>query len=67
MTAKYPTIMAPGEIPQGVGEPFTWDDSVQVPLQAEQMWKEVANGIDKNQTGASIVVGLIRSLIRTAL
>lgn len=59
--------MALGEIPQGVGEPFTWDESIQIPLQAEQMWKEVANGIDKSQTGASIVVGLVRSLIQTAL
>ena len=45
--------MAPGEIALGAGEPYTWDKSVQVPLQVQQIWKEVALGIDKSQTGES--------------
>jgi hypothetical protein len=45
--------MAPGEIALGAGEPYTWDESVQVPLQVQQIWKEVALGIDKSQTGES--------------
>ena len=44
--------MAPGEIPQGAGEPYVWDESVLVTPQAQQMWKDVATGIDRNQTGA---------------
>jgi hypothetical protein len=43
--------MAPGEIALGAGEAYAWDDSVQVPPNDQQMWKEVANGIDKSQTG----------------
>ena len=45
--------MAPGEIALGAGEPYTWDESVQVPLQVQQIWNEVAVGIDKSQTGES--------------
>jgi hypothetical protein len=44
--------MVPGETPLGAGEPYSWNESFQIPVQAQQMWKEVANGIDKSQTGA---------------
>jgi len=42
--------MAPGEIALGAGEPYTWDESVEVPIPVQQIWREVGLGIDKSQT-----------------
>ena len=34
-----------------VGEAYIWDQSVQLPQEAILKWQEVAQGIDKSQTG----------------
>jgi hypothetical protein len=43
--------MTAGEEPMSVGEAYVWDQSVQLPQEAILKWQEVAQGIDKSQTG----------------
>jgi hypothetical protein len=44
-----------------IGDPYVWDDSVEPPPEARNLWKEVAKGIDKNQTGEWKVLTTARS------
>jgi hypothetical protein len=43
--------MTAGEEPMSVGETYLWDQSVPLPQDAIRKWQEVAQGIDKSQTG----------------
>jgi hypothetical protein len=33
------------------GDPYVWDESAVPPIETRNLWKEVAKGIDKSQTG----------------
>lgn len=33
------------------GDPYVWDDSAEPSVETRNLWKEVAKGIDKSQTG----------------
>jgi hypothetical protein len=33
------------------GDPYVWDENALPPIETRNLWKEVAKGIDKSQTG----------------
>ena len=44
-------------------QPYIWDDNQRPPQDALRLWTEVANGLERNQTGKWSSMGLFQSWI----
>jgi hypothetical protein len=47
--------MTAGEVPPSEGDAYIWDQSLSLPQDAVRKWQEVAQGIDKSQTGKAMM------------
>jgi hypothetical protein len=47
--------MKAGEAPPSEGDAYVWDQSLPLPQDALRKWQEVAQGIDKSQTGEEMM------------
>ena len=42
------------------GDPYVWDDGPQPSPEVMQLWVEVGNGLEKNQTGTTTIIVMLR-------